>query len=59
MEALETCPGIISINGISCSGLVSGGLMDLRISGQEEGLAIGFFRFLARSGATLTALDLR
>ena len=59
MAGLETCPKIASINGITCPGLVTGGLTDLCVAAQDEGLALGFFRFLARSGATLTSLDLR
>ena len=59
MAGLETCPNMASINGITCPGLVTGGLTDLCVAAQDEGLALGFFRFLARSGATLTSLDLR
>jgi hypothetical protein len=58
-EALEACPRLASLNGIACAGLVTGGLTDLRLGELEEGLAAGLFRFLARSGGTLTALDLR
>ena len=59
MAQLENCSRLASINGISCPGLVTGGLTDLCIASQEEGLALGFFRYLARSGASLTSLDLR
>ena len=57
--ALDSCPRLAAINGVPCGGLVAGGLEELRAPALEAGLAASLVRFLARSGATLAALDLR
>ena len=58
-----------SLNGLSCVGLVSGGLRSLEVvmggsleggrQGQEEGLAAALVQMLSRSTSCLTKLDFR
>jgi hypothetical protein len=58
-----------SLNGLSCVGLVSGGLRSLEVTmggsleggrqGEEEGLAAALVQMLSRSASCLTKLDFR
>ena len=59
MGALEMCTNLASLSGVACRGLVAGGLTDLQLGDKEAGLAMGFVRYLGRSGSTLASLDMR
>jgi hypothetical protein len=53
------CTNIAFLSGVACRGLVSGGLTDLNLRDKELGLALGFVKYLWRSSAFLTFLDMR
>lgn len=62
MSGLEGCPRLSTLDGVSCAGMVTGGLVELALSslGEEAGLALAAAkRFLSRSYSTLETLDLR
>ena len=69
MAAIEGHVLIEKINGVPCSGLVSGGMRSLGFAmggaaaeggrGEEEGLAAALVQYLPRSASCLTSLDLR
>ncbi len=59
MTALEGCTALISVNGVSCAGLITGALTDLQLRDKEEGFALSFVRYLERNSSTLVSLDMR
>ena len=59
MAGLEGCSKLTLLNGIACSGLVSGELAELKAEGLERGLVMGVVKYLPRSSERLKALDLR
>ena len=58
-DALERVTSLTSLNGCGQYGAIrAGGLRELKLNKEWE-LGVWSARFLERSGATLTALDLR
>ena len=60
-DALEQITSLTSLNGCGqFSAIRAGGLQELEIKDLEDGeLGVWLARYLGRSGATLTKLDLR
>ena len=59
MSALEGCTCLTALNGVACSGLVSGQLDNLSVAGKEEGFALSFVCYLKRNSLSLVTLDMR